>query len=645
LNQFSRRKATVLTNLVAVAVCLFAVSGAGAKVIPSITTSFTQDVVVPTGTSGATTTITVPANRLGQHADFNLGLKFLYGATGTVPSGVRGVPPIEDPATYEDNPDFRETVEQVLVDIPPGLVGNPNAIPYDERCDIEVFKTGNCPEASTIGSATVITTLIPLNQEEADAIGDYFIPPEPGGSYQTFRIVPQTTYNPGSTSQHTRLSLLKTDPEVPAKIGLMVHPPLNAFKRIHQILEIAPDTNGDLRLRTNTPEIAHQLFSLASGQHVGNLRISAFDIKFPGRLPNGNAFMTNPTSCSDWTTTAWARSYHSNTNLDSDPLRTGANQFAAAAAPSTVMPDCSNAGTIPFPISGKVAIDTPDRDTAPSFDFTIDNPGVQANDNNVSTSPRKIVTVVPASINVDVQQLGRTCPVADFNADRCVATSRVGSVNIQTPLLRAPLTGDVYLVKENATSGLPDLGLRVRGAITFTQRGSNRYVGAKFNQIETTFDNIPQLGFSKLTFHLDGGPNGLLRSLKCPTYNKAPAVPNFTYNFFAYTGATAANVTPLNMANCFGIQTLKKYSKCLHRKLPIRPNYQSRSRLKNVVLYVDGKRKSKAKKRPFRFNPRLKKLKLKKKKGNRHKFVLKATYDDGTISKKTATFKVCRARA
>jgi hypothetical protein len=249
---------------------------------------------------------------------------------------------------------------------------------------------------------------------------------------------------------------------------------------------------------------------------------------------------------------------------------------------------------------------------------------------------------VPASINVDVQQLGRVCAVADFNADTCVATSRVGSVKIETPLLRTPLTGDVYLVKQSASSGLPDLGLRVRGAITFTQRGSNRYTGAKFNQIETTFNDIPQVGFSKLTFHLDGGPSGLLRSRSCPSYNKSPAVPNFTYNFTAWSGATGASTTPLNMANCFGIQTLKKYPKCLHQKLPIHPNYQSRSRVKSVVLSIDGKRKVSSKKSPFRFDLSLKKLKLKNTKGGKHTFVLKATYDDKTVSKKTATFKVCR---
>ncbi|MBI2691072.1 MAG: hypothetical protein HYX29_03905 [Solirubrobacterales bacterium] len=131
-----------------------------------------------------------------------------------------------------------------------------------------------------------------------------------------------------------------------------------------------------------------------------------------------------------------------------------------------------------------------------------------------------------------------------------------------------------------------------------------------------------------------------MRSLACPTYNKAPALPNFTYNFFAYTGATKSVTTPTNLANCFGIQTLKKYKKCLRNKLPIRPNYQSRVRVRNVVLKIDGKRKGTVKKTPFRFELKIKKLKLKPKKT--HRIELEATYDDGTISKKTVKFKVCK---
>lgn len=631
MNQLSRRKAAVLTNALAVAVCLLAVSGAAAKIVPSVSTTLTLDQVIPTGTSGATTTIAVPATKLGQHADLTVDMNFGYGATGMITLG-NGYGTVQDPATY---PEWRSSLNSVVVDTPPGLVGNPNAVPYGERCPIDTFLTAVCPNSATVGEFTIKTLLLPA-PDDPD-----FLPLVVGDESYIGATMGPKVRNGGIT----KVSLLQTDPEVPALIGIRVVPWFDLGGPILTVMKVEPDTNGDLRLRTTTPEgIRDHIISKPTDDppnvNMAQFRIDKMALKLWGKLPNGRSFMTNPTSCTQWKSKIWAKANYDNSNLDADPLGSGAPAFATGNE-SSITPDCTNQNDVPFPVTGSVAISSPSRDTSPAFDFTVNNPGVQA-EGQVSTSPRTIRTTVPASINVDIQQLGRVCQVANFNADTCPASSRVGSVKIETPLISAGLSGDVYLVKQNANTGLPDLGLRVRGAITFTQRGTNRYTGEKFNQIETTFNEIPQVGFSKLTFHLDGGPNGLLRSLSCPTYNKAPAVPNFTYYFTAWTGAQATSTTPLNMASCFGIQTLKKYKKCLHSILPIHPNYQSRSRVKNVVLSIDGKRKASRKHSPFRFDLPIKKLKLKKTKGNKHTFVLKATYDDKTVSKKTATFRVCR---
>jgi hypothetical protein len=599
---------SIAVAIAATVVCLIAVSGATGQVIPSLGTSYTQDVVVPTGASGATELVQQDDLQLGSHADFSTDLTYGYGATGTLSGGG------EDPATYPAGSDWHESVKDIVVDIPPGLVGNPNAIPYDERCDVSTFETSICPDSATVGRFAIdldifstISSFIPLTTIGYDGVGI------------------------------TKVSLLKTDPEVPAKIGIFVRA-ISIFQDTRTVLSIAPLTDQGLKLRTmNVDDLPHTILRKSDLKQY-NLRLNHMKLTLFGKLANGHNFMTNPTKCEDWTSQLWANASFVNDNLDSHPLGEGGDGFKAAPS-STVHPDCSNAASVPFPISGNVSINTPDRDTAPSFDFTITNPGVQG-DGQVSSTPEKIVTTIPASINVDVQQLGRTCTAANFYANTCPATAKVGSVAIETPLIRAGLTGNVYLVKRNASSGLPDLGLYVTGAITFTQLGSNRYTGAKFDQIETTFNDIPQVGFTKLTFHLDGGPDGLLRSLACPTYNKAPALPNFTYNFYSYTGKYATTTTPLNLANCFGIQTLKKYPKCLVKKLPIHPNYQSRSRVKKVSVKIDGKTRGRTAKPPFRFDLKIKKLKLKSKKT--HKLDLTAVYDDGTVSKKTVKFKVCK---
>lgn len=586
---------SVALALISLTICLLVVSGAGAHVVPTLTTSFTHDVVEPTGESGATTIVAHDDHTLGAHADFTADIDFDYG-----PTGVSGA---------------SDSAKNLVIDTPQGLVGNPNAVPYDERCDLDTFENGVCPDSATVGDFQIDVKLMPTDN---------------GGGLQL------ATIGEGHVGV-THVSLLKTDPEVPAQIGVYVKV-LSNYAVVRTKLSIAPLTDEGLRLRTITlddlPDSIERLDEPATYQ----LKIQHMRLRLWGELPNGHNFMTSPLSCDTWKSQIWANAHQINDNLDADPLGSGTDAYKAGA-PTTSDPDCSNAAAVPFPINGDVALSTPDRNTSPAFDFTITNPGVQG-DGQVSSTPKKIVTTVPAAINVDVAQVGRTCPIGDFMVNNCPASSKVGSVKIDTPLITAGLSGNVYLVKRDPKAGLPDLGLYVTGAVTFVQLGSNRYVGPTHNQIETTFDDIPQLGFKQLTFHLDGGPNGLLRSRACPSYNKAPAVPNFTYDFTSWTGASASSVTPLNMANCFGIQTLKSYPKCVRKKLPVHPNYQSRVRVKSVSLKIDGKTKAKTKKSPFRFDLKVKKLKLKKAK--KHKLELKAIYDDGTISKKAVTFKTCK---
>lgn len=611
-----RRSAVVLA--IAITASLFAVSGATANVLPSLTTDLTQG-KTDINDAGVFDVIDTSAEtsdrKLGAHADLSVDLSFLYGATVIDTDGT------EDPSSYPPGTDWRETIKNLVVEIPPGLAGNPNAVPYADRCDPVVFETAECPDSSTVGEIWLKYSIM-----------------SNGGSPVSLNIVPigpvwRSTYS-SPFSGWTRVSLLKTDPEVPAKLGVYVKGPVN-IGLVRTVLEINPVTSEDLRLRTITAtEIPSQVYNFNSDEWE-DIRIERMRIKLYGKLASGRAFMVNPTSCQPWSARAWAQAHYGNTNTNSDPLSNGG--AFVSMPPSTINPDCSNAGSVPFNAKGTVSISSNARDVAPDFDFVIDNPGMY-DDANAASGPRTIVTRVPAAINVDVQQLSRTCAEDLFNADQCPASTRVGSVKIETPLLTAGLTGDVYLVRK-PTAGLPDLGLRVRGAITFTQRGSNRYVGKRGNEIETTFDNIPQLGFTKLTFHLDGGPKGLLRTLACPTSNKQPSTGNFTYNFASWSGATASSTTKLNAANCFGIQKLRKF-RCVYRLLRFQPTYTSRARMKRAVLYVKrGKKYKKIKtvrRKPFGF-----KVKTKRFKKGWHKFEVRATYDDRTVSKKRSKFKRC----
>lgn len=600
---------------------MIVVSPAAARVVPTLTSSLTDGRTdIPVMTDDITTFET-PSTKLGAHADFNVDFDLNYGGTGLTPGGE------EDPDTYPPGSDWRETLKDVVVEIPPGLVGNPNSIPLAERCDPVVFETAECPDTSTVGEIWLKYSLMFESSGNASALSIIPIGPDWRDNFNQ------------PASGWTRVSLIRTEPEVPARIGIYIRGPIN-FGPVRVMLEINPVTTEDLRLRAATVGgIPDQIYN-GNQDDWEQYRLERMRIKLYGKLPNGRSFMTNPTSCEPWTTRAWAKAHYVNDNVDGNPYG-GAPEYKQSND-STIQPDCSNAASVPFPASGTVSISTNKRDVAPDFDFNIENPGMY-NDTQVSSGPKKIVTRVPAAINVDVLQLGRICAREDFFADRCPASTRVGSARIETPLLSAGLTGDSYLVKAVAGSGgLPDLGLRVRGPITFTQLSTNRYVGVRGNEIETTFDNIPQLGFTKLNFHLDGGPNGLLRTLACPTDNREPSAGKFTYNFTSWTGATTSSTTNLNGANCFGVQKLPRFG-CVANTFRVSPTYTSRSRVRRAELRINNKRVKTAKQNKagtakFNFKYSTKKLKPRKK----YKYEVRAIYDDGTVSKKKSTFRKCK---
>ncbi|MBI4897421.1 MAG: hypothetical protein HY827_03535, partial [Actinobacteria bacterium] len=308
--------------------------------------------------------VSLSNSQLGAHADTTVKLGFNYGNS--------------HPILYPSDSPFYESVKNTVVDIPAGLVGNPNAIPVSDRCDPVVFETGTCPASATVGTFSVLSTLLGSVQDNID------YPPDAGTDFIEMTI----------SGTNTRLSLLRTDPEVPAVFGIWIRLPFG-FGFIRQKIQIAPDVKSDLKLRTITVLPIARSFDLGAGTPedpviTNFIRVDSMTIKFLGTLANGNKFMTNPTSCTKWESKAWVNAYVNNSNSTEDPLGTGELYNSATAPPIT--PDCTGQNSLPFPITGTTSISSNARDVSPDFDFTINEPGVQANDDAVSTTPKKIVT-------------------------------------------------------------------------------------------------------------------------------------------------------------------------------------------------------------------------------------------------------------
>jgi hypothetical protein len=122
---------------------------------------------------------------------------------------------------------------------------------------------------------------------------------------------------------------------------------------------------------------------------------------------------------------------------------------------------------------------------------------------------RRISVTLPPGELLDNSHLETICTRVQFAARTCPKGSLVGNVKVTTPLLDAPLTGNVYL--RSSTNDLPDLALDLEGQIDIEAAGR---IDSVKGRLRTTFESIPDVPFSRIQFNLIGGKRGLLQNSK-----------------------------------------------------------------------------------------------------------------------------------
>jgi hypothetical protein len=118
---------------------------------------------------------------------------------------------------------------------------------------------------------------------------------------------------------------------------------------------------------------------------------------------------------------------------------------------------------------------------------------------------RSVKVTLPTSLDALLPVVNRACSLADFQAGHCTNRTRVGSAVAVTPLLKDPLRGSVYFVK-NPKRILPDLMVALRGEVSLDLTGKVSIPGGK--RLATTFDTIPDAAITKFTLRIVAGTNG-----------------------------------------------------------------------------------------------------------------------------------------
>jgi len=137
---------------------------------------------------------------------------------------------------------------------------------------------------------------------------------------------------------------------------------------------------------------------------------------------------------------------------------------------------------------------------------------------------RYVRVTLPGTLNARLTIIGDACTRAEFETDiaKC-AHARAGTATAVTPLLRDPLRGNVYFVKNG--HAIPDLFIALRGQVAFDLIG--RITIVKNRYLRTTFNSAPDVPIRSFTLRLLGdtkhGSVGLVANLCSAKAKKATA--------------------------------------------------------------------------------------------------------------------------
>jgi hypothetical protein len=375
------------------------------------------------------------------------------------------------------------TVKDLVIALPPGEVGDPNATPF---CSTAQLSADSCPSNTMVGTASTMVTLLGFLPSPLPITGN------------VYNVAPHT-------GEPARFGIALHALPLPAPLSGLILPPviLQSGVQLRQT---------DFGLSTVVNDIPDSAVLIGGLPLTVPISITSMDLSLFGTAPGtGKPFLRNPTSCTPHHTAFFGNSH------------AAPGTSFSANAPAFTPTGCAN---LPF---------------GPAFSARVGGKGHTAAGRiptNASTSidqgPTEAgllkaqVAVPPADLAPNFGLISQSCPADGFQAGSCAPSSVVGSATASSPLLTQPLTGNVMLVQSGGP--LPNIGLDLNGQLHLKLTGA-----LDLSQV-VTFDGLPDIPISH--FQLSFGPDpGLLLTNRnlC-----APPKPVFHADFTGYNGATSS---------------------------------------------------------------------------------------------------------
>jgi hypothetical protein len=379
-----------------------------------------------------------------------------------------------------------ENVKDVAVDLPPGLIGNPQAVP---RCTDELMEnTGRevsaCPLESAVGTASVQTTS--------------------GGGFTVavYNIAP-----PVGVAARFAFNINRVVVNIDAKVRTVPDTVVSATVRgASQTLSVY--------------SVKLTLWGAPADPANDDERGACADAPVPDGCPSTEAvvpLMTSPTSCSgqplrtamtadSWQNPGTFRTAAFDTDFDGFPIKSEG---------------CDRVGFTP---AIETTTSTTTADAPTGLDVDLRSPQNLQNPGGIGSAHLRDATVtLPEGLTVNPGSADglQACSDTQLNignegAVTCPNASKLGTAKVTTPVLAEPLDGEVFLRSQNSDD--PESGEMFRLALVIASEergiriklpGSLR-VNKDTGRITAVFKDNPQLPVEDIKLAFKSGPRAPL---------------------------------------------------------------------------------------------------------------------------------------
>ncbi len=423
-------------------------------------------------------------------------------------------------------------VRNMTVNLPPGLAGNATALP---RCTRDQFDEERCPTGSQIGIAPTII----------------------GGSGTEFVFqLNFPVYN------------LVPPPGHPAEFGLQI------FNN-EVFLDASVRTGVDYGITENVKNIPQRDIISSDVTIWGDPANKAHDAErtclgeggteyFGCSDPEGEVpFLTLPTSCTgpeeySAAPTGWVDASHvaETTLLSSDqngnPIGLSGCEGLHFEPAISVAPDTSYADT-PAGLTAEVKV--------PQEALLVPGGVATSNIQDTKVTLPEGVVINPGQAAGLAACQERETAIGTVNAPSCPNASKVGTDEIETPLLKNSLKGSVYVLQSNP----PDLKLLVAASgegVNLKLVGDVR-LDEQTGRLVTTFEKTPELPFTDFKLSFSGGAQAALSTpTECGSYTT-------TSDFTPWSSPFVEDVFP---SSSFVIDAATGGAPCPSSPLPFSPS-------------------------------------------------------------------------